>query len=1783
MHAAKFRLDDGSANTAYTGRLMLCYKFSHAGLQAAPTPFVLFPNIRMAVIRYDSVLPRGTGVGCSSNLTVSGAGFSALVDGDSTTLMLRCSFMGLGSTNATLVNDSMLRCASAAPTAVGTYPMRVDVDSLTRHLPDTFPSFAAFEPAESTVTAGSLMPAGGPYNLEWDISLTGLFEDWGAPRCRFGSWVGTSGTVLNATHAICRKPRFPDIVRGVMGEYAVTFSPNGQCFPTNINASNSAHFRTYNSQVDSLKVSGAPSTSTISLEIQGEGFVYPGFAGGICRFSHSSRSETTSVLPVTTALETVSTTLIRCPTPASGVAGLWSVQVLQNGLSVEPSLFGDPLFETYDVTSVRVDAMVPQAIVLGVETTVTISGSGFANYGDGQLVCRVSSSANVAGVLVDSSCILCTFPGRTASTRRALSTLSAVQVSLNGGAAGSFSKALGVSTFTPPYLMSVSPTSGDAKGGTCVTLSGMGFTAFAPADHALRSRFMRCKFGDVVQNEPPLSHSDTEVVCSTTWGKHGAQPVSLTLNGVTFATRATSTSTNALLANVSALPHFTFLGSHRPSLIDVRFDEESTRLILKFDSQPTNRGGMNGVSPCRTVLDDATTAQLQGTSGTDAMCDWLDDSTLFAFLSASTAAAAGMTVTIRPKVLWPKDYLGSCNDGDSKCADVQSLTVSSLFPCDSVVTPVREVCTQPTAVIQAPNEIASCPGTTLTLDASRSTGGGVRPLTYTWSAIPTSCDNYYSISSALSAAGDAPTMVLSATEVDGGNTFTLILKVTTFLGSTSVPVYVTITRAAMPVPSVTIKAPPLLVIPGTSTVTIQAQAVASGCAGAPTDDLGVADLVWSPLGFAWSHAASAGNATAAPLILDAKSRSSRNLVVAGSSLRGAVVYTLRVEACMLTDPGVCGAYQTDIMLLVEPLFATIAGGDRTVGESEGFMIDACASRDPEDSSASCVMGICSTSIEFFWACKPLSANSSITSATALESVSSGSVCGTSIPPSSSTCAWFVAGNSIAPGHYAFGARVATPNGKSTLTSVMITIEQGALPIVTIGSLTESKVSPSSKLTLIGQVERPAGAAPGGIMELAWSIAPHDIDLALDNVTSTGSSGLRLVLQRDQLRPGGLYTFELRATYRGKTAMATSKVLVNRAPYGGALELSHEVPLIALTTTIGLRATYWVDDVDDLPLRYTFAYHNAAGGAEISLGMMSIADSTSWLPIEGNWTLVCHVSDVHLATTTIERHIHVGGVVLTTSESKGILSMIADAQAEGDVGWSTSLSQSFASTLNQVGGEQVGPSADVETEELVGLRGMIMHLVAQTAESATQDAQLVWQMASTTASIVQGNCASSTLDQAASVLATAVAGANEVGLAEGAAEVIVSAIGSILAQGPGQEEGATVAANLSSAPPPPSGAPSAGWRQRVDSVFNATDGLSVALGNSLVIGEKQVSMLHCESLSPRRNDADLASAGSRDASQVQIQSPGLTMGVSKEDPCDVASSTSQARREVPPLSNGASSSFYLSPGSMCEQGNDDYEPQSRRHLTHADPVPQSIEVSISLFENNMYAPASKNQIGTPVTSVKLRSSGTELLVRNFSDVMEVRVGVAPGVVPARGLPVAWECSPPPGYPPYPPSLPQPPASPPALPHPPRCFNIPLPPAWGALSCSNFGDLGPNSFYCTYADVQASCCGCGAGGSSMAPPPPSPFTPPPVNDSTCRPVYGAGDCSDLSYCSGRGTCVDGVCTCSPGFVGANCTVRLSCNYWNGETWSADGITSTLEEGTLVCATTCTACRPEPCPPP
>ena len=110
---------------------------------------------------------------------------------------------------------------------------------------------------------------------------------------------------------------------------------------------------------------------------------------------------------------------------------------------------------------------------------------------------------------------------------------------------------------------------------------------------------VRCRFGTEVQATPPQRVSDTEVVCISTWGQANRN-VSVALNGATFLARAArdATSFAAATTYAASTPAFTFVGMKPPVLLEAYFDPEGTRLITRFDSQPTNRAGMNGLDLC---------------------------------------------------------------------------------------------------------------------------------------------------------------------------------------------------------------------------------------------------------------------------------------------------------------------------------------------------------------------------------------------------------------------------------------------------------------------------------------------------------------------------------------------------------------------------------------------------------------------------------------------------------------------------------------------------------------------------------------------------------------------------------------------------------------------------------------------------------------------------------------------------------------------------------------------------------------------------------------------------------------------------------------------------------------------------------------------------------------------------------------------------------------------------------------------------------------------------------
>ena len=153
------------------------------------------------------------------------------------------------------------------------------------------------------------------------------------------------------------------------------------------------------------------------------------------------------------------------------------------------------------------------------------------------------------------------------------------------------------------------------------------------------------------------------------------------------------------------------VGQHGAALTHAAYMAEGTTLVVVFDAQPTNRGGMTGVGPCAAVLGDATVALLRGAAADAPRCFWEDDSTLVAYLNYLTDAGPGMAVTVRPGVLWPKmwPWPGTCAGDESMCADAITLNVDAYFPCDERDTAEIEGCVVPQAYVQAPESLSSCP------------------------------------------------------------------------------------------------------------------------------------------------------------------------------------------------------------------------------------------------------------------------------------------------------------------------------------------------------------------------------------------------------------------------------------------------------------------------------------------------------------------------------------------------------------------------------------------------------------------------------------------------------------------------------------------------------------------------------------------------------------------------------------------------------------------------------------------------------------------------------------------------------------------------------------------------------------------------------------------------------------------------------------------------------------------------------------------------------------------
>ena len=419
--------------------------------------------------------------------------------------------------------------------------------------------------------------------------------------------------------------------------------------------------------------------------------------------------------------------------------------------------------------------------------------------------------------------------------------------------------------------------------------------------------------------------------------------------------------------------------------------------------------------------------------------------------------------------------------------------VDEYAPCDTRATDARELCAVPIVSVNYPAVLSSCPDTPLELDASGSAGGGIKPLALSWRASPFSCDNYAAVHAALQAAGSAPRAQLSA-ELNGGEAFEIVVRATSFLGTASESVTVLVTRSTLPIPTITIDAPAeLLVSSSTADVVIGAKAALASCLSASVKIV-----------FRWSNTMqeeeTEGGDDWTPLPdepaleLDTISRGTRTLLFQVDQAPPGRRYTLCVQGCMADAPEVCGSACVKVIKRDMPVAGGIAGGDRTVGQENLLLVDACDVHDPDDDGGTrCAAGEACSVLRFEWGCKACSSDPTDPS-DALRGNCTAACAPEAMEAASDTaCTWEVAPRILAPGHYNLSTAASAvevsgsggAGGDRASSSVLIEVKAGLLPMITMERPPAAKHNTNDHLVFTSShclpVELPPAAASPELM------------------------------------------------------------------------------------------------------------------------------------------------------------------------------------------------------------------------------------------------------------------------------------------------------------------------------------------------------------------------------------------------------------------------------------------------------------------------------------------------------------------------------------------------------------------------------------------------------------------------------------------------------------------------------------------------------------------------------
>ena len=1039
------------------------------------------------------------------------------------------------------------------------------------------------------------------------------------------------------------------------------------------------------------------------LHMSGEGFQSnPDITALRCQLSDNTMNPTTS-----TAVHVIDDATLECradnrtnwgliTNSSFGVTHRLSL-VAEDGASVGSWLTqsDDLLYSWYNASAVVLTHAVPLALPSTADhATIVVHGAGFLALGADQLVCDLDGTL-ISARWLDSTRIACT--GVNASALNT-STPHSVRVSLSGGVNMSYSPTtLMLHVYEPPTVLSVLPLESPSIGGEVLTVRGSGFDArvAVESNSEQTNPHVRCRVGGVLSPQTTFVNS-TVLGCVSPYGVENAEGsvVEVTLNGVHFVSPHSSDS----------LPRHYFKGLRPPQLTRVHFSAAGERLLVHFDSQPTDRGGQVAIFGCDVLLDPVTTAALRGANPAPASCYWESDSLLAVQLSTYSTIVPGDAVRLRGGLIKPRSRLiNSCDAlADQGIADVcaanVSLSISVDNPCDDPRTLAIESCAVPTASIIAAPNISKCPirdpGKAYILDGSFSSGGGTRSLSFEWSLDPLqTIGKTAELMNMLANSDTAHRSVLAlTTELDGGERFVFRLRVRSFLcqraDCLSAEVRHEVRRSEGAAPVVWIDSPPQVEL-GVQALTLMARAQVARC------DAAVAEAV---VGFTWSAIAhdAAGSSPLRLPPVDA-GRPAYVLQQRQLGLQVGVEYKFVVRGCSGT--ACTESMPVSVRRRVSPLRAMIAGGDRTIGYNAMLKLDAGGSSDPDEPEAK---------LSFAWSCDNNSTG-----------VAEAPGC-----PRCERCEgalYTQPSGALPPGVYVFTVNVTTNASaerpaKSASASVRIVVENVPLPTVSVSAPSTPTSSANAKLAIVGNASAQTG------LTFQWRVEPPVVNESNSAVvTTTGLDQPNLVVLPGILSPGAWYTFTFSASVDGEAwASASAVVEMNRPPFGGALEIAcardgvrcpSTTPFRALLDLFTLTAYDWTDDPSDLPLRYGFALSDFNGTRKVlSAPSLSRRLGDVRLPA-GRLTLIAMVVDQSSAiaeASTVEPLV-IEDVVLDTAAQGALINDMEGKLQSGDAQAATQAIAAISAKLNAANPATPARSAIDPPAGPIGRRLIDQHL------------------------------------------------------------------------------------------------------------------------------------------------------------------------------------------------------------------------------------------------------------------------------------------------------------------------------------------------------------------------------------------------------------------------------------------------------------------------------------------